>query len=1059
MLQQISDALTVTLQNTPHAPITFATKRWIRDVFQAAAPGPRNTIHYRSLPNLLAAANYSMHRQVLSTRKSSRRGLSDLNPSDDETESGGRPTRLATILRRSARTPEVARDSAEVNESAGARPPKLSTTRGHSSLASVAVSAFTAAKISGSVPRLESAVTGVSSSASPWLSTNSVSGASYGAPSPSAVASKPPADYSTSSEGRRPSFMTKSLDRRSSLFRGAPGLYTSQSSAMMPALRMPTSEAVQRAMSGAMSRYGELNLLEVQDLLLRLLVEDGVVRRLFNQYATSSAHASTPDRRSSGQLEGGEAPEVRMSLLGWLRFQQIEQSNSDTVATTAQYVQKLQESQAELCYTVGGEAGLTLLQFQQLLLDDGNQALCPDKCAFKEDELDRPLMEYWIASSHNSYLDGDQLASNSLADMYRRLLLQGCRCVEIDCWDGPGGPMVTHGHTLCTRVTFGEVIAAVAETAFVASPLPVIISLEMHCSPAQQTMVGELFRRHLGDALLDASSDDVASRSPLQLRHRVIVKGAARPPVSTRVNEALHNASSNAPGNASGNRSGRRRASSKGGRSRLMSKVENRSCKALTTQTAPAEDISRAAQRVAFEDPSQAVRHQRRISVMAQESESDSADSYDSDAGVIDEGPTRDAPAAPSGVQPNGRESQSFVRRISNVVQITSNRIGHRRKRTPGYSTLHEVLALRNIPRTTPIDTRAPASRPIPDFSHVRSVRETKLLALLDRYMAAAAARGEAEETATMRMQRATSLLLFRAYPKGTRMLSDNFDPLRFWASGVSMVALNLQTNDLPTQLHSAMFMLQGRKGYVLKPPAMRAWPPVWPPERADVTRVSIQFHSLYHLPTRRERRPRLNDGPFAAHHAHVPWLSGERCPPAAGAVSHPSLVVELYAIGGFCCVTPALPAPRNAVQRFAFEAGSGHGMAAHFDVTAHCLSAEPMQTVLRVVVMDGDHEAAYETMLLGAMRPGYRSMQLRSRNGTQIELCQLLVHVAIGTEPNAWTAGHELRKQMLTQQALIQEQAVRLHEQALQIEALMAKVPAGSDVADAECADQPERV
>ena len=43
---------------------------------------------------------------------------------------------------------------------------------------------------------------------------------------------------------------------------------------------------------------------------------------------------------------------------------------------------------------------------------------------------------------------------------------------------------------------------------------------------------------------------------------------------------------------------------------------------------------------------------------------------------------------------------------------------------------------------------------------------------------------------------------------------------------GVQQVALNLQTNDTPTQLHHALFALGGGCGYVFKPREMRAEPP-----------------------------------------------------------------------------------------------------------------------------------------------------------------------------------------------------------------------------------------
>uniref|UniRef100_A0A674C4F5 Phosphoinositide phospholipase C n=1 Tax=Salmo trutta TaxID=8032 RepID=A0A674C4F5_SALTR len=125
---------------------------------------------------------------------------------------------------------------------------------------------------------------------------------------------------------------------------------------------------------------------------------------------------------------------------------------------------------------------ITLEGFSRYLVSDENGVIPPEKLDQSED-MTFPLSHYFINSSHNTYLTAGQLAGSSSVEMYRQVMLAGCRCVELDCWKGRTAeeePVITHGFTMTSEICFKEVIEAIAECAFKTSPFPVILSFENH---------------------------------------------------------------------------------------------------------------------------------------------------------------------------------------------------------------------------------------------------------------------------------------------------------------------------------------------------------------------------------------------------------------------------------------------------------------------------------------------------------------------------------------------------------------------------------------------------
>ncbi|KAF7231305.1 phospholipase C beta 4 [Nothobranchius furzeri] len=408
--------------------------------------------------------------------------------------------------------------------------------------------------------------------------------------------------------------------------------------------------------------------------------------------------------------------------------------------------------------------------FCRYLMSDENAPVFLDRLELYQ-EMDQPLAHYFISSSHNTYLTGRQFGGKSSVEMYRQVLLSGCRCVELDCWDGKGEdqePIITHGKAMCTDILFKDVIQAIKETAFVTSDYPVILSFENHCSKLQQYKMAKYCEEIFGDLLLRQPLESYSLEpgrplpSPSELKKKILIKNK-----------------------------------------RLKPEVEQRQLESLKKHMEAGETNTPAI-------------------IMGEEDDTENAEKEAEEKDLISEAPSLSEATSEketSSVSQSNAVSSGKDEEQNNGVRKVGLYHDNQLQKTKVTNSDHDFLLLRIYYYDSP--QKYCHSQKIPMFSsHPSCVSERNIYHNMSSFNESVGL--GYLKTNAIEFVNYNKRQMSRIYPKGGRVDSSNYMPQIFWNAGCQMVSLNFQTPDLAMQLNQGKFEYNGSCGYLLKPDFMR---------------------------------------------------------------------------------------------------------------------------------------------------------------------------------------------------------------------------------------------
>nr|XP_033813475.1 1-phosphatidylinositol 4,5-bisphosphate phosphodiesterase eta-1 isoform X2 [Geotrypetes seraphini] len=476
------------------------------------------------------------------------------------------------------------------------------------------------------------------------------------------------------------------------------------------------------------------------------------------------------------------------------QFLKVEQKMNVTTDYCLDIIRKFEVSEENKEQNILGIEGFT-----SFMRSPAGDIFNPLHCEVYQD-MDQPLCNYYIASSHNTYLTGDQLLSQSKVDMYAWVLQDGCRCIEVDCWDGPDGePVVHHGYTLTSKILFREVVDAINRYAFVRNEFPVVLSIENHCSIQQQQKIAQYMKEIFGDKL-DLSSVQIGESkllpSPQSLKGKILVKGKKLP---------FHLAEDVEEGEVSDEDSAdeiedeckltycfsngttehqvesfiRKKLESLLRESQIRDKEDPDSftVRALLKATHEGLNVNLKENSAVKEKEKKSYCRSLMSNMAKHKKTTKSKSRYNSIDD--DEEDQQDCP---------GKETGQLYR------------LGRRRKTMKLCRALSDLVVYTNSVAAQDIVDDGTMGNVL-SFSEIRAHQVVQ----------------QKSEPVMLYNQKQ----LTRIYPSAYRIDSSNFNPFPYWNAGIQLVALNYQTEGRMMQLNRAKFKVNGNCGYVLKPQQM----------------------------------------------------------------------------------------------------------------------------------------------------------------------------------------------------------------------------------------------